>query len=66
MWYMDRESEQLLMWEALSVASFFLGNYLLALGSIHSVFIQGDNFWEIVVMFVKTFFCWDLEKDNLS
>ncbi len=39
-----------------SVVSFFLGNYLLALGSIHGVFTQGDNFWEIVVMFVRTFF----------
>jgi hypothetical protein len=39
------------------VAAFFLGNHLLSFGSIHGVFVQGDNLWEVGVMFVNTFVC---------
>jgi hypothetical protein len=54
MLYIDKESEYLLMRE-FRVAAFFLGNHFLSLGSIHGVFVQGDNLQEVGVMFVNNF-----------
>lgn len=54
-WYMDRENEYMLMcsFECNFNVPWF--NQLLSWGSICGVYVQGDKFWEVGVIFVKIF-----------
>jgi hypothetical protein len=52
---MDRENDYMFMcdFECGFNAPWF--KQLLSWGSIHGVYVQGDNFWELEILFVKNF-----------